>query len=166
MRPNRRYGGFTGESRRRSPFRPVFLGIILLAVCWAFWSNNQRRLDTLIEQSLFTDETGSVSAELRDEIVKHLKEFKQAYGVPLEVHIRNTPPPINAHDGAKMFLDIVPSHRRAYLSLPPLVRHAVGTEFVQDLELSFRQDFASGDWRPGLLSAVLALKVKLAEVTR
>lgn len=163
---SRRYGGFTGQSRKRSPFRPIFLVAILLAVCWAFWNNNQRRLDMIVEQSLFTDETGAVSPEQRAEIVRHLKEFKRAYGVPLEVHIRKEPPPLNAYDGSKMYLDIVPSQRRAYLSLPPLVRHAVGSDFILDMELSFRQDFASGDWRPGLLSALQSLKVKLAEVTR
>lgn len=166
MRSDRRYGAVSGESRRRSPFRPVFLGVLLLAVCWAFWNNNQRRLDSLIEQSLFTDETQTVSGEYRAEILAHLKQFKQTYGVPLEVHIRNAPPPLNAHDGSRIYLDIVPSRRLAHLSLPPLVRHAAGPEFIRDMELSFRQDFASGDWRPGLLSAIRALEIKMAEVTR
>lgn len=163
---SRRYGGFTGHSRRRSPFRPIFLGVILLAVCWAFWNNNQRRLDIMVEQSLFTDETETVSAAHRAEIIKYLKEFKRTYGVPLEVHIRKEPPALNAHDDSKMYLDIVPPQRRMYLSLPPLVRRAVGSDFIRDMELSFRQDFASGDWRPGLLSAIRALQVKMAEVTR
>lgn len=150
----------------RRPFRPFFLVIIVLVACWGFWNNAERRMDLIVGQSLFSDETQTVSAEQRDELVALLKAFKKDFGVSLEVHIRKKPPALNAGDTATMYFDIVPSQGRAYMTLPPLVRHAVGPEFIRDMELSFAQDFAAGDWRISLIPAVLALRNKLAEVTR
>lgn len=147
-------------------FRPVFLVLVIAAVCWGFWGNNERRVDALVGQKLFTDETRTVPAEQKDELLLHLKAFKKDFGIPLEVHVRNTPPALNANDASRMFIDIVPSQGRTYLYLPPLVRRAVGQEFIQDMERSFAQDFAAGDWRISLVPSVLALRNKLAEVTR
>ena len=154
------------EPRKRGSFRPIILALILAVVCWSFWTNNQKRLDTLASQGLFTDETHSVSDELKTEVILTVKAFKKDFGIPLEVHVRSKPPPISAHDASRMYLDIVPSQGRVYLFLPPLVRHAVGDGFIRDMERSFAQDFASGDWRPGLVPALRALGAKLAEVTR
>ena len=152
--------------RKSRVYRPVFLMLILAAVCWGFWSNSQKRLDAIVAQTLFTDETGSVQAGQKEEILKLLKPFKKDFGVPLEMHIRKTPPSLDAKDASRMYIDIVPSRNRAHLYLPPLVRHAVGPEFIRDMERSFAQDFAAGDWQISLVPAILALRNKLAEVTR
>lgn len=159
------------DEERRGPrpgrtFRPVLLAVVVMAVCWAFWGNNQRRVDLLVGQSLFSDATQTVSATQREELLELLRTFKKDFGIPLEVHVRKTPPDLNAGDASRMYIDIVPPQRRVFLSLPPLVRHAVGPEFIQNMERSFAQDFAAGDWRVSLIPAVLALRNKLAEVTR
>lgn len=159
-------GGKKPARRGVRIFRPMFLALTIAAVCWGFWGNNERRVDALVGQKLFTDETRTVPAEQKDELVLYLKAFKKDFGIPLEVHIRSNPPALNAHDASRMFIDIVPSQGRAYLYLPPLVRRAVGQEFIQDMERSFAQDFAAGDWRVSLVPAVLALRNKLVEVTR
>ena len=152
--------------RKGKAFRPVVLMIIFAAVCWGFWSNNERRVDMLVGQSLFSDETGTVPAEQKDELIQHLKAFKKDFGIPLEVHVRKSPPAVNQSDASRMYIDIVPSQGRAFLFLPPLVRRAVGQEFIRDMERSFAEDFTAGDWRISLVPAVLALRGKLAEVTR
>lgn len=152
--------------RRGRVFRPAILMLILAGVCWGFWTNSQKRMDAIVGQALFTDETQSVSAAQKKEIQDLLKNFKKDFGVPLEMHIRKTPPSISAQDTSRMYIDVVPSQNRAYLSLPPLVRHAVGPAFIRDMERSFAQDFAAGDWRISLVPAILALGNKLAEVTR
>lgn len=154
------------KPKARRVFRPFFLVIIVTAVCWGFWNNTERRMDLLAGRSLFSDETESVSAAQRDELIELLKTFKKDFGVSLEVHVRKKPPELNAGDSSKMYFDIVPSQNRAYMHLPPLVRHAVGPDFIRDMEISFAQDFAAGDWRISLVPAVLALRNKLAEVTR
>ena len=154
------------NTRKVRIYRPVFLMLILAAVCWGFWSNGQKRLDALVVQSLFSDETRSVSDETKAQLTDLLKTFKKDFGIPLEVHIRKTPPPLSDQDLSRIYIDVVPSQRRTYLHLPPLVRHAVGPDFIRDMERSFAQDFAAGDWRVSLVPAVLALRLKLAEVTR
>ncbi len=166
MSVRRYYGQKQAGPRRARVFRPVLLAAVFAAVVWAFMANNQRRFAFLVAQGLFSDETQSVPEELRDQAVELLKKFKQEFGVTLEVHVRKEPPPITAHDASRMYIDIVPSRERAYLTLPPLVRNAVGREFIRDMERSFAQDFAAGDWRPGLLPAIAVLRNKLAEVTR
>jgi hypothetical protein len=152
--------------RRGRVFRPVILMLVLAAVCWGFWTNSQKRMDALVGQALFTDETRSVPAARQEEIRNLLKQFAKDFGVPLEMHIRKKSPGIESQDASRMYLDIVPSQCRAYLFLPPLVRHAVGPAFIRDMERSFAQDFAAGDWRISLVPAVLVLRNKLAEVTR
>ncbi|CAK7002454.1 MAG: hypothetical protein DELT_00085 [Desulfovibrio sp.] len=117
-------------------------------------------------QGLFKDEVKAFSEEQKAEVLKYVKTFKQDFGIPLEVNILRRPPAISANDTSRIYLDVVPSQGRAYLHLPPLVRNAVGRDFIQDMETSFTQDFAAGDWRVNLVSAILALRAKLAEVTR
>ncbi len=166
MSVRRFYGLKKTGPRAGRAFRPVILAALLAVLCWAFFTNNQRRLDVLVSQSLFTDETKTVSSEQKDQVVSYLKTFKKDFGIPLEVHVRNTPPALNAGDASRMIIDIVPSQKSAYLHLPPLVRNAVGGDFIRDMERSFAQDFAAGDWRVSLVPAILALRNKLVEVTR
>ena len=166
MSVRRFYGPKQTGPRVGRAFRPVILAAFLATVCWAFFANNQRRLDTLIAQGLFTDETKTVSSEQKNQMIFYLKEFKKDFGFPLEVHVRNTPPDFTVNDVSRMIIDVVPSQKRAHLYLPPLVRNAVGEAFIRDMERSFAQDFAAGDWRVSLVPAVLSLRNKLAEVTR
>ena len=153
-------------ARKVRIYRPVFLMLLLAAVCWGFWTNGQKRLDTIVAQSLFSDETHSVDAEKKEQLIALLKTFKKDFGIPLEMHIRKAPPSLSEQDASRIYIDIVPSQNRTYLHLPPLVRHAVGQDFIRDMERSFAQDFAAGDWRVSLVPAVLALRHRLAEVTR
>ena len=162
----REEGSGNSGIRKGKVFRPVILMLILAAVCWGFWTNSQKRIEAIAVQGLFSDETGSVPAEQKERIQDLLKSFKKDFGVPLEMHIRKQPPGLDSKDSSRIYIDIVPSQGRAYLSLPPLVRHAVGVEFIRDMERSFAQDFAAGDWRVSLVPSILALKNKLAEVTR
>ena len=164
---NRLTGGDAGGRHRGKGIRPFFLIIIVALACWAFWNNNQRRMEAIAMQGLFSDETKSLSEAHKTEVLRYLKSFKKDFGIPLEVHVLRRPPSISANDATRIYLDVVPAQGRAYLHLPPLVRHAVGEEFVRDFELSFQREFAGGgDWRPGLVSAILALRAKLAGVTR
>lgn len=163
---NRFTGGDSDRRHRGRGIRPFFLVIIVALACWAFWSNNQRRMEAIAMQGLFSDETNSLSGAGKAEVLRYLKAFKKDFGIPLEVHILQRPPSISANDASRIYLDLVPAQGRAYLHLPPLVRRAVGEEFVRDFEMSFSRDFAGGDWRPGLVSAILALRAKLADVTR
>ena len=152
--------------RRGKVFRPFFLAIIFAAVCWGFWTNNQRRMESIAMQGLFRDEVKAFSAEQKSELIQYLKTFKKDFGIPLEVNILSRPPAVSGNDATRIYLDVVPSQGRVYLHLPPLVRSAVGKDFIRDMETSFTQDFAAGDWRVNLVSAILALRMKLAEVAR
>ena len=156
----------TAPTRKGRIYRPVFLMLLLAAVCWGFWSNNHNRFESLVGQAFFTDETNSVEAGQKEELLGLLKTFKKDFGIPLEIHIRNTPPTLGVQDASRIYIDIVPSQSRTHLHLPPLVRHAVGPDFIRDMERSFAQDFAAGDWRISLVPAILALRHKLAEVTQ
>ncbi len=164
-RPREDTAGRSGIRHGRV-FRPVILVLILAAVCWGFWTNSRKWIDTLAMQALFTDETNSVPDAQKEELLELLKHFKQDFGIPLEMHIRATPPRLADQDASRIYIDIVPSQNRAYLFLPPLVRHAVGPAFIRDMERSFAQDFAAGDWRVSLVPSILALRNKLAEVTQ
>lgn len=152
--------------RKGRVFRPVLLGLIVMAVCFGFWTNNQRRLEVMVSQGLLKDETGVLTSAQKDDILRYIKPFKQEFGVVMEVNILNRPPALKNHDASRIYLDIAPDQGRAYLHMPPLVRNAVGQEFIRDMETAFRQDFANGDWRSNLISALIALKSKLHEVTR
>lgn len=162
-RPDR---GGASKVRRGLVFRPVLLALVLAAVCWGFWNNQQSRFTALVEQGLFTDQVNAFSAEQKREVLTHLKSFKKDFGIPLEVNILQRPPSINQHSASRIYLDVIPAQGRAFIHLPPLIRRAAGDAFVRDLETAFAQDFASGDWRPGVESTILALRAKLAEVTR
>ena len=163
-----RFSGKDGDSdaRRRSPIRPFFLVLVVGLACWSFWTNSQQRMEAIAMQGLFTDELQALSGEDKVRLQREIKSFKKDFGIPLEVHIRKRPPAIETNDASRIYLDIVPSQGRAYLFLPPLLRRAVGEEFTRDMEMSFQRDFQTGDWHAGLVSVLLSLRAKVAEVTR
>ena len=147
-------------------FRPVLLTAVILAVCWGFWTNSQNRIAALGAQSLFSDETGSLTQRQKDFVLGQIRAVREESGLMLEVNILRRPPALTRHDGARIYLDLVPGQKRAYLSLPPLVRRAVGEGFARDMERSLEQDFASDTWQEGLQQTLASIRKKLAEVTR
>ncbi len=163
-----RYGGRfpRNESGALRVFRPVLLTAVLLAVCWGFWSNSQKRLDRLAVQNLFSDETGSLNDAQRDMVLEQIRAVRRESGLVLEVHILRAPPPLERHDGNRVYLDLVPSRRRAYLVLPPLVRRAAGDGFARDVERGLEQDFIGGRWQDGLEPALRGIRNTLRGVTR
>ena len=147
-------------------FRPFVLVVVITVVVYAFWMNNQKRLDAIIAQGLCTDQTGQLAVRDKEALLAHLKLFKPAFGVPLEVNILTRPPALTKNDTSRIYLDILPGQRKAMLTLPPLVRRAAEPEFAGTIETMFDEAFASGDWRPALLPAVVAIKNKLTELNR
>ena len=156
----------TPSPQKSRAFRPILLALIITVVCWSFWNNSQRRLNDVLLQGLVNDEVKALTSEERNEILHYIKPFRQDFGVPIEVNILKRPPDIKNNDISRIYIDISPEHRRAYLHFPPLVRNAVGQEFIREMEHTFQQGFAEGDWRPPLVSVILALGAKLREVTR
>ncbi|GHV53088.1 hypothetical protein FACS1894206_03090 [Deltaproteobacteria bacterium] len=158
------------EGRRGRVYRPFILLILVLVVGYGFWTNNARRFEAIAMQGLFVDETRLFQTEKKEEILRNIKFFRQDFGIPLEVRILRQAPGLEQREGVsgtpRIYLDIVPDRREAYLTLPPLARHAVGEEFVFGLERSLRRNLASESWQEAVLPAITALRAKLAEVTR
>ena len=147
-------------------FRPFVLVTVVLMTVYGFWINNQKRLDSLIVQGLFTDKAGLVDAHNKEILLDLLKKFKPSFGIPLEVSILTSPPSLEKHDPTRIYLDILPRQRRAMLTLPPLVRRAADPDFAAAIENLFHEAFASGDWRSALLPSVLAIRETLTELNR
>ncbi len=144
----------------------MLLTAVIVVVCWAFWTNNQTRLADMARQNLLSDETKSLGKPEQELIWELMQAIRKESGFILEVHILNRPPRLEAHDAQRIYLDVLPGQRRAFLTLPPLARRALGGEFVRDMERSLEQGFAESRWQAALGPAVNALRLKLAEVTR
>ena len=152
-----------GRGGRR--LQPLLLALVFVLVCWAFWQNTQRRLEDLSVQNSFSDETGTLDAGQKAMVRDYILAFRRETGLNLQVHVLLRPP-VLAPSGGVIYLDILPRQRQLTLTLPPLVRRAVGESFVTDFEAAFAPYFQQEAWAQGLAPALRVLYAKLTEVTR
>lgn len=91
-----RYGEYSRQARpglrKGKIYRPFLFVLVLLLACSAFWSNSKNRFEHIAMQGLFDDQTGLVTPEQREAALSLIKNFKQDFGVPMEVRILKRPP--------------------------------------------------------------------------
>lgn len=162
--------GTTRDATRESPkgrlLRMLLLAGVFALVLWGFWSNSQRRLEDLGRQNVLRDATGEFTQAEKEALFAKARFFQSAYGLALKVQVHKGSSSLREATPRDVFLDIAPARREVILTLPPLVRRAVGEGFVTKVEDVFIPYFAAGTWKKALPAALDLLQTKMDEVSR
>ena len=157
--------------------RTVLLVGVFGLVAWGFWANMERRMDSLGVRGQIQDAGNLLETAERKELEAIVKRVKKRFDMSLEVRILTGPFRPESWNGKSLLLAVGPASRQVVFTAPPLVRRAMGEEFMAELADSFAPFFddsppagegRSGEktWKDGLFSALGLLERKLAELTR
>ena len=158
--------GIVLESSKGRALRVLLLAGVFAAVLWGFWSNSQRRLEDLGRQNVLHDATGEITKAEKEALFAKARFFQTAYGLALKVQVHKGSSALREATPRDIFLDIAPARREVILTLPPLVRRAVGEGFVTKVEDAFIPYFEAGTWKKALPAVLDILQTKMDEVSR
>lgn len=156
----------TRESPKGRLLRMLLLAGVFALVLWSFWSNSQRRLEDLGRQGALRDATGEFTQAEKEALFARARFFQSAYGLTLKIHVHKGSSALREATPRDVFLDIAPARREVILTLPPLVRRAVGEGFAAKVEDAFIPYFEAGTWKEALPAALNLLQTKMDEVSR
>lgn len=147
--------------------RTLGLLAVFLAAGWAFHYNNERRLKAIDEQAALHDATGALNEEDRAFVRGFMDRLKSRFGLDCRVVAGPGAAEDAARDSKTLYLGIDPAARKVAVSLPPLMRQALGGELSGYLENEhFEPYWASGDWPQGLKTALALIWTRLDNLDR
>ena len=142
----------------------LLIAVFALAA-WLFWLHSARTIERLNRQSAIYDETNALSREDKTALAQFEGMFKDEFGMRIKIRITKEPVVLPGLDSKTIFLGICPSRRQVLIELPPLVRRALGDQFLYALQGEhFKPYFDSGEWTKGLLEAIAKLWRELSRM--
>ena len=149
-------------------FRLVLLTVVLILVAWGFWTNMERRMERLGITGQILDTGHALSSEEKKNLEVYIKRFRNRFDLLLEIRVLAEPFRPDSWQGKSVLLAVVPQNRQVVFTAPPLVRRALGEEFMADLVDAFAPAFTDVEpknWKEPLFQGLNTLERKLAELT-
>ena len=117
----------------RSPLRVLLMLLIFCAVIWGFWQNTENQLKEISSRGNVWDEPAVLTPEERRGLQEMINEFKSRYGTDVRMDIIGTPLQKPKTERPLIYLGIQQETGEVLVSLPPLLRKALGDDFAQKL---------------------------------
>lgn len=126
------------ETRQpRSAWRSLLLVFIICGVTWAFWQNTQKQVNILNERMSVWDDPVVLSSDERNALRDMIGEFKARYGMEVRMEIISEQLKRPSSEKPIIYLGINQETEEVMVSLPPLLRKALGPEFSAQLEQDY-----------------------------
>lgn len=156
-----------GSSRKEKFIRSIALILIFAIVIWAFMKNNERVVDILNKESAVYDETDTLGKEQRKFIVSFTRSLKNTYGLSCRIQIFGGDFTVPELDSKTMYIGLAPSIDTVVISFPPMMRQAVGPEFIENLKTEhFLPAFKENDWPSAIEIVLVEIFNKLDELQK
>ena len=151
-----------GETRREKIIRSLLLILIFAAVIWAFTKNNERVIERLNLDGAVYDETHTLDKEQKKFIVSFSRSLADEYGLDCQIHIYGGDFVVPELDAKTMFMGLAPSIGAVELRFPPMMREALGREFIDSLKTTFLvPSMADGQWPMAIQEVLVEIYNKL-----
>ncbi len=156
-----------GETPREKLLRSLALVLVFAAVIWAFMKNNERVVNVLNQQSAVYDETKTLDAEQKKFIVSFAHSLKDEWGVKAKIQIYGGDFVVPELDGKTLYLGIAPAIKEVQLRFPPMMRSALGEDFIESLKTTFiLPSFEEGDWPMAIQETLVEIFKKLESLKK
>lgn len=144
-----------GETPREKAVRSIALVLVFAAVIWAFMKNNERVVERLNKEAAIYDETHRLDSDQKKFIVSFTRSLKKEFGLDSQIQIFGGDFVVPELDNKTLYIGLAPAINEVEIRFPPMMRQALGTEFIDRLETEhFLPSFKFDDW-PGELQVVL-----------
>jgi hypothetical protein len=151
-----------GSTPREKVIRSLALLLVFAAVIWAFMKNNERVVDVLNQQSAVYDETGVLDRDQKKMIVSFTQTLRAKWGLNCKIQVYGGDFVVPALDDKTLYIGLAPAIDQAELRFPPLMRSALGPEFIDSLKTTFLlPSFQDGDWPLAIQEVLVEILKKL-----
>lgn len=144
-----------GSSPMERVIRSIAMVLVILAVIWAFWKNNENVIEQLQENQSFWDETGQADAGLKGFVRGFADTFEKEFGIEARVQVRSGEIPEPHLDDGELYLGISPARQRAVLRVEP--ESEADRELVEYVEREHFGPYWDSGWAEGLESALVMI---------
>lgn len=154
-----------GRSPREKLIRSLALVLIFAVVAWAFMKNNERVLDTLNREGAVYDETGTLDEAQKKFIVSFTRALKSEYGMNCRIQIFGGDFVVPELDAKTMYIGLAPAIGVAELRFPPMMRQALGADFIESLKTEhLLPSLETNDWPMEIQIVLAAIFEKLSQL--
>lgn len=154
-----------GKTVSEKFLRIIGMIIIFGIVGWAFWMNNQTTLEKIQARNSLWDQTKILTQPERNFVQGFIRSMRNEFGVNVKIQItteRLSQPKLESNE---LYIGISPSYEEVFMSFPGLVRHALGTNFIEELEQKhFIGNFSNDTWPTTLMTALSMIWERLSKV--
>lgn len=133
--------------------RIIMLIAVFGGVVAAFWYQTGQTMQQLQARGAVWDEAQLLTEDQREALRDVNSRFREDFGIKLKIHIRSgvVELPDNL-DGRTLFIGINPKTQQVMLEFPPLMRKAMGDQYMYDLQNNhFTPYWKDDNWRRGLI---------------
>ncbi|BDQ33932.1 TPM domain-containing protein [Pseudodesulfovibrio portus] len=151
-----------GETPKEKVIRSILLILVFAAVIWAFTENNKRVIDRLNLDGAVYDETGTLDKEQQKFIVSFTRSLRDDYGLDCKIQIYGGDFVVPELDAKTLYIGLAPSIDVVEMRFPPMMRQALGPEFIESLKSTFLlPSFKQGDWPTAIQEVLVEIYNKL-----
>lgn len=156
-----------GETPKEKVFRTLLLILVFAAVVWAFMENNQRVIERLNLDGAVYDETGTLDKDQKKFIVSFTHTLRDEYGLNCRIQIYGGDFVVPELDTKTMYIGLAPAIGEVEMRFPPMMRQALGSEFIESLKTTFLlPSFEQGDWPMAIQEVLVEIFNKLEELNK
>ena len=156
-----------GETPKEKVIRTLLLILVFAAVIWAFTENNQRVIERLNLDGAVYDETGTLDKDQKKFIVSFTHSLRDEYGLDCRIQIYGGDFVVPELDAKTMYIGLAPSIGAVEMRFPPMMRQALGPEFIESLKDTFLlPSFKQGDWPMAVQEVLMEIYNKLESLDK
>lgn len=156
-----------GESPKEKVFRSIALVLVFAAVIWAFYMNNKHVVDVLNQEGAVYDETKTLDKTQKKFIVSFTRSLREEYGMDCKIQIYGGDFVMPELDGKTMYMGLAPAIDEVKLRFPPMMRQALGKDFIESLKTTFLlPSFKEGDWPMAIQEVLMEIYKKLEQLKK
>lgn len=139
--------------------RAMLLIAVFVTVSVAFWYQTESSYKEIRSRGTVYDQTETLTAAQKSALRDYAAALRETHGLKLRVQVRNTPVVLpDELDTKTVFIGLNPYTRQVLVEFPPLLRKALGAEYMYRLQNEFFTPyFEKNQWQHGLASALQKL---------
>lgn len=154
-----------GSTTSEKFLRIIGMFAIFAIVGWAFWMNNQTTLEKIQARNAFWDQTRILSQSEREFIQGFIRSMRTEFGVKVKIQIMTGQLEDRIADSKELYIGLSPAYEEVDMQFPGLVRHALGSGFISELENKhFLGNFSDDKWPTSLMTALSMIWERLVKV--
>ena len=156
-----------GSSGGENFLRLMLLVLVFVGVGYLYTRHFDRTIELIEARQSVWDQTGTLTKAQKKVFRNFARLLKDEFGLECKFHAASGPVRVPVLDSKTLFFGLDTKGEQVVVEFPPLVRKALGREFMSYLQTEhFPRYFESGNWPKGLAEALKMVWEHLVHVDK